>query len=242
MENKIPIFSYGSNSISQLKGRLENYDLISYPAYANGYKRIFCGYSKNWNGGVASLIKKKFIKTYGIVVYLDNNELSKLDLFEKNYLKENILCNVMINNNYIEVDCITYIAKDNKWNTFPSEQYLIAIKIMLEQHFSKIINYIIISKTNDDNNIENIQKWKFPKNINELSLISLFVTVNSYKNIQWNAPKNINNIVKKLNLINIFNIFDIKKYLINEKSFSNLNNELLNINHKKISYETSDNS
>ena len=237
MENKIPIFSYGSNSISQLKGRLENYDLISYPAYANGYKRIFCGYSKNWNGGVASLIKKKFVKTYGIVVYLDNNELSKLDLFEVNYLKENILCNVMINNNYIECNCITYIAKDNKWNTLPSEQYLTAIKTMLEEHFSKSINYIIISKIND-NNVENIKKWKFPKNINELSLISLFVIVNSYKNIPWNTPKNINNIVYKLNLINIFDINTFKKYLINDESFNNLNNQLFNINHKKLSYDT----
>ena len=78
-EIKIPIFSYGSNSLSQLKGRLQNLNLISYGAYVNGYKRIFCGHSNNWNGGIASLVEKKFMKTYGIVVYLDNHELSKLD-------------------------------------------------------------------------------------------------------------------------------------------------------------------
>lgn len=69
----------------------------------------------------------------------------------------------MIKDNYIEYKCITYISKDNKWISSPSEQYLISIKIMLEEHYSKIINYIIISKINDNNNIENIEKWKFPK-------------------------------------------------------------------------------
>jgi hypothetical protein len=237
MKNKIPVFSYGSNSISQLKGRLENFNLISYPAYVYGYKRIFCGYSNNWNGGVASLIKKKYIKTYGIVVYLDKNELSKLDSYEINYVKEEIICNIMINNNYIEYKCITYISKNNKWISLPSEQYLIAIKIMLEEHFSKFIDYIIISKIND-NNVENIKKWKFPKNIYKLSLISLFMIVNSYKDIPWNSPKNINNIRNKLNSINIFDIIDIKNYLINKESFNKLNNKLLNKNHKKISNDT----
>ena len=238
MESKIPVFSYGSNSISQLKGRIENFNLISYPAYAYGYKRIFCGYSNNWNGGVASLIKKNYIKTYGIVVYLDNNELSKLDLYESNYIKEEIICNVMIKDNYIECKCMTYISKDNKWISLPSEQYLISIKIMLEEHFSEFINYIIISKINDNNNIENIEKWKFPKNIYKLSLTSLFVIVNSYKNIPWNSPKNINNIRNKFNSINIFYINDIKNILIDEESFNKLNNKLFDKNHKKISYET----
>ena len=237
MENKIPIFSYGSNSISQLKGRVENFNLISYPAFVYGYKRIFCGYSNNWNGGVASLIKKKYIKTYGIVVYLDNNELSKLDSYEINYVKEEIVCNIMINNIYVECKCFTYIANDTKFLSLPSEQYLVAIKIMLEEHFSKFIDYLIISKIND-NNIENIEKWKFPKNIYELSLTSLFVIVNSYKNIPWIMPKNINNIRNKLNSVNIFDIIDIKKYLIKEESFNELNNLLFDKNHKKISYET----
>ena len=241
METKIPVFSYGSNSISQLKGRVKNFNLLSYPAYVYGYKRIFCGHSNNWNGGVASLIKKKFIKTYGIVVYLDNNELSKLDSYEINYVKKEIICNLMIKDNYIEhkcIKCITYISKDNKWISAPSEQYLISIKIMLDEHFSKFIDYIIISKINDNNNIENIEKWKFPKNIYELSLTSLFVIVNSYKYIPWKSPKNINNIKNKLNSVNIFDIIDIKKYLINDESFNELNNKLFDKNHKKILYDT----
>lgn len=233
MENKIPLFSYGSNSLSQLKGRVQNYDLISYPAYVNGYKRIFCGYSNNWNGGVASLIKKRFIKTYGIVVYLDKDELCKLDLFEINYTKQEIICNVMFDNIYIECKCFTYIANNNNWISLPSIQYLIAIKIMLEEHYSKNINYIIISSVK-----ENIKKWNFPKDINKLSLTSLFVIVNSYKNIPWILPKNVNTIIYKLNSVNIHDIDTLKKYLINEKKFNELNNELLRMYHKKLSNET----
>lgn len=233
MENKIPLFSYGSNSLSQLKGRVQNYDLISYPAYVNGYKRIFCGYSNNWNGGVASLIKKRFIKTYGIVVYLDKDELCKLDLFEINYTKQEIICNVMFDNIYIECKCFTYIANNNNWISLPSIQYLIAIKIMLEEHYSRNINYIIISSVK-----ENIKKWNFPKDINKLSLTSLFVIVNSYKNIPWILPKNVNTIIYKLNSVNIHDIDTLKKYLINEEKFNELNNKLSKLYHKKLSNET----
>jgi hypothetical protein len=115
-------------------------------------------------------------------VYLDNNELSKLDSFEKIYTKKEVKCQIMINEIYNECKCLTYIANDNTWLSPPSEQYLIAIKIMLDENFRNN-NYIIISKINENNKIENIQKWTI-KNINELSLVSLFVIVNKYKDTE----------------------------------------------------------
>lgn len=236
IENKIPVFSYGSNSISQLRGRLINFTLKSYPAYIDGYKRIFCGHSNNWNGGIASLIKKKYIRTYGSIVYLDKNELSKLDSFEKIYTKKKIKCQIMINKIYYECTCLTYIANDNTWLSPPSEQYLISIKIMLDENFRNN-NYIIISKINENKKIENIQKWTI-KNINELSLVSLFVIVNQNKDIPWCVPKVINKIIYKLNLIDIFNINTLKKYLVNKDYFKELNNKLVYKNHTKISDET----
>jgi hypothetical protein len=235
IENKISIFSYGSNSISQLRGRLENLNLKSYPAYVDGYKRIFCGHSHNWGGGVATLIKKKYIRTYGSIVYLDKNELSKLDSFEKIYTKEEISCKIMINNIYSECKCLTYIANDNKWSSPPSEQYLVAINMMLYENFSD--KYIIISKLNEHNKIENIQKWTI-KNINELSLISLFVIVNQHRVIPWRMPKPINSIVYKLNSIDIFDIDSLKEYLIDENIFSELNNKLEYKYYSKFSNET----
>jgi len=232
MEYKIPIFSYGSNSIYQLKGRINNNNLISYPAFINGYKRIFCGHSNNWNGGVASLVKKKYIKTYGIVVYVDQNELSKLDSYETNYTKHEILCNVMINNTYIECKCFTYICNNNNWVSYPSEQYLMAIQIMLEEHFLNVLDYIIISKINENNSIENIQKWKFKKKNDKISITSFFLIVNTYKIVPWKVPYDINNIVAKLNLININDIDSLKE------SLPKLNNKLLKINKTKLSLDT----
>lgn len=233
MEYKNAVFCYGSNSIEQLKGRLSNNDLVSYSAYLDRYKRIFCGYSKNWNGGVASLIHKKFNKTYGIIVFLTQDELLKLDSYEINYTRKEINCYVMINNIYILHKCFTYFANNNNWIEYPSQQYLISIKIMLNEYFS--FNYIIISKINDSNKIENLHKWNFPKDINSLSLESLFIIVNSFKNNKWNVPTDINKIVNKLKLINITNIDILKTFLINKEKFNELNNLLAINNHSKLS-------
>jgi hypothetical protein len=104
---------------------------------------------------------------------------------------------------------------------------------MLEEHYSKNINYIIISSVK-----ENIKKWNFPKDVDKLSLTSLFVIVNSYKNIPWILPKNVNNIIYKLNSVNIHDIDTLKKYLINEEKFNELNNKLSKLYHKKLSNET----
>lgn len=130
-----PVFSYGSNSISQLRARVDNLTLQSHPGYINDYKRIFCNYSKKWNGGVATLIHKKNIKTYGIIVYLTQEELEKLDSYEINYRKELLDCYLIQKNQEKDekIDCIVYISNDNTWIKSPSQQYLIAIKVMLEE-------------------------------------------------------------------------------------------------------------
>ena len=107
---------------------------------------------------------------------------------------------------------------------------------MLDENF-KNNNYIIISKINENNKIENIQKWII-RNINELSLVSLFVIVNQYKDTPWRMPKVINNIIYKLNSIDIFDINTLKKYLSNKDYFIDLNNKLEYKNHTKISDET----
>ena len=47
------VFSYGSNGIQQLRQRLKNSKLQFKPAILPNSLRIFCGASKNWEGGVA---------------------------------------------------------------------------------------------------------------------------------------------------------------------------------------------
>jgi cation transport regulator ChaC len=233
-----PVFSYGSNSISQIRARVDNLTLQSYPGYINDYKRIFCNYSKKWDGGVATLISKKNIKTYGIIVYLTQEELEKLDTYEINYHKELLECILIQKNQEQEklkeekeekINCIVYISNDNTWVQPPSQQYLTAIKVMLEGCHNQ--SYIIISGFIDDK-LTNLEKWSFDKNINNLSLESLFVLINSKKEKPWIMPKTLQCIIKKLNAINIYDIYDLIK------DFEFLNNKLQEKNYNTFSEET----
>lgn len=251
-----PLFSYGSNSINQLRARVDNLTLQSYPGYINDYKRIFCNYSKKWDGGVATLIPKKNIKTYGIIVYLTKEELEKLDNYEINYHKELLEC-ILIHKNQKEekINCIVYISNDNTWVQPPSIQYLTAIKVMLEE-FQRLPgglapdaenldllqsdgacvrlhnqSYIIISGF-IDNKLTNLEKWKLQKENNNLNLESLFVLVNSKKEKPWIMPKTLQYIIKKLNAINIYDIYDLIK------DFEYLNNKLEEKNYNTFSEET----
>jgi cation transport regulator ChaC len=243
-----PVFSYGSNSISQLRARVNNLTLQSYPGYINDYKRIFCNYSKKWDGGVATLIPKKNIKTYGIIVYLTQEELEKLDSYEINYRKELLECYLIQKNQEKEekIDCIVYVSNDNTWIQSPSQQYLTAIKVMLEefQLFSggfvpdvekvdliHTQSYIIISGF-IDGKLTNLEKWSFDRNINNLSLESLFVIINSKKEKPWIMPKTLGHIIKKLNAINIYDKYDLIK------NFEYLNNKLQEKNYNTFSEET----
>lgn len=78
------VFSFGSNSVKQLRGRVGNPDILSKEARAKGWQRIFAGAHKNWNfGGVASMHPcEGDCVTYGAVVWLNDEELARLDVFE----------------------------------------------------------------------------------------------------------------------------------------------------------------
>ena len=237
--SKYAIFSYGSNSLKQLQGRLNNPLLKSYDAYTLNYKRIFCGYSKNWNGGVASLIPCNNEKTEGIVVFLNKEEIEILDKYEKNYNKQKIICNVLyksLNKEFfIEEECIVYIANNNDFIIVPSMQYLVAINLMLNQHNKN--NTINISGL-INNNLVNIKTWNFPKNIKNLNLYALFIIINSYKKKPWKVPKDLNKIIEKLNLININNIEDLNIFIKNDNGYNYINNKLKNNSLTKMSLNT----
>jgi hypothetical protein len=213
------LFSYGSNSIYQLRARVENYSLQSYPAYVEGYKRIFCENSQQWKGAIATLYPKKYAITYGIIVYLTDEELNKLDEYEKHYTKQELCATFFLTNETIQ--CITYISNNNIWLCHPSNQYLTAIQVMLNEHY--INKYIIISSL-IDNKIVNHEKWYFHKNL--LTIESLCILVNTKKKIPWKIPMEMNSIVHKLGIIHINNINDFKLYLQNYNTFNELNLKL----------------
>ena len=152
MESKIAVFCFGSNSAKQLRARVKNDTLISHASYLVGYKRIFAGKAKSWDGGgVASLIQTKnsHDKCVGTLVFLTEKELQLLDRFEgidegndpfcsdcsiNVYRREWLdayLCDQvssMTTDTTIsicnQVKAIAYIKNDHEWKEYPSEKYL----------------------------------------------------------------------------------------------------------------------
>lgn len=135
------LFSYGSNSVEQLKIRLSIDRVLLYKkAYIKDYIRIFAGKSKKWDGCVSSIYPKKDKKVYGIAIEINDDELNKLNEFEFGYCLE--IKKIIIEEE--EIDCYVYIKKNNKFNLLPSESYLNAINIMLNNRIYKKNRKIMI--------------------------------------------------------------------------------------------------
>lgn len=102
------LFSFGSNNINQLLDRLNckivrkeypfhknmlaiwakekdtgrEREFLFIPAYMENHGRAFRGWSDNWGGGVATIIKKKGVNVYGYIVLLRREDLDILDQYE----------------------------------------------------------------------------------------------------------------------------------------------------------------
>jgi len=100
---------------------------------------------------------------------------------------------------------------------------------MLEEFHNQ--SHIIISGF-IDNKLTNLEKWKLQKENNNLNLESLFILVNSKKEKPCIMPKTLQYIIKKLNAINIYDIYDLIK------EFEYLNNKLQEKNYNIFSEET----
>ena len=78
------LFSYGSNSLQQLQGRITAPPaLTAAPAVALDYVRVFCGSSARWCGGsVASMVPAPGHVCFGMVATLTPQQLEQLKEFE----------------------------------------------------------------------------------------------------------------------------------------------------------------
>lgn len=133
------VFSYGSNSIAQLRARVENPNLAAEPSRAKSWLRIFCVRTMTWGGAAASLIPSKDSVTYGSVVLLSDEELSRLDRFEGGYHKEELDVEIYRDDDWIVAKAIVYLANSLHWTDPPSEAYLCAIHVNLREQFHTIM-------------------------------------------------------------------------------------------------------
>ena len=130
------LFSYGSNSGKQLRGRIERGHqeaLETKPAHLKGYRRIFCMDSPSWGGGYASVNPSEGGVTYGNVAELSADDFTRLDRFEGGYRREKLMVTLQPDS---VVPAWTYIANKSTFVRPPPDAYLTAIHIMLREHFS----------------------------------------------------------------------------------------------------------
>lgn len=156
----LKIFSYGSNHMNQLKTRIEKESDIDFnSAYISNYTRIFAGYSKRWNGGVASIYPNKGDRVYGSVFYLTKDEIEKLDKFEGGYTRSIINIMEKLNGEYQASKAFVYIKIEIYYSHFPSEDYLLAILKMHNESDREEKKNISIRGIDENNEIKEISVW-----------------------------------------------------------------------------------
>ena len=124
------LFSYGSNNTTQLKQRTGSFTLNPISGYIQDYVRIFAGDSKIRNGGIASIYPLPGKRVYGSLIYLTNQELKKLDKYENGY--ERVVMKINVSNKKT-IDSYVYIRKNYMYDKPPSEEYLRAIRLNLDE-------------------------------------------------------------------------------------------------------------
>lgn len=123
------LFSYGSNSTTQLENRIGR-KFESMPAILFNHVRVFGGYSNHWKGAVASVVPFKNKVVHGSVVSLTQTELDKLDTFETDYYR--VSYKVLVTYPIIKfITAQVYIKNNIDFVQRPSDEYLNAIKQML---------------------------------------------------------------------------------------------------------------
>lgn len=205
------IFSYGSNSISQLRGRTNNNSLVSEAAYVNDIIRIFV--LNGWGfGGVASLHKKKDEITLGSLVTMSLNDLKKLHIYELDNYK---LCEIVVNriSDDKPINAMTYIAKNPAFSKIPSEEYCVAIYKHLQENNHDVEALNIYGFNPESNTVEQVSTWKHP-GLPNLTIPGLFVEVNVERikrnATPWVMPKQIYEIETILDRININTVDDLQ--------------------------------
>lgn len=131
INRSIWLFCYGSNNPSRLAQRLGR-PVQGVGAYLPGYERIFRGYSRQWESGVASLrpTRQRGRAVYGYATQVSAEELEKLDIYEGvsngAYERKTFKIIVIEDGSEKYVNAVAYVHTSGAFN-LPSQAYLQAI-------------------------------------------------------------------------------------------------------------------
>lgn len=75
-------FAYGSNLVArQMTARCPS-ARVAGPAYLDGWRITFGGYSPSWQGAVADVVRSEGARVPGVLYWLDPSDLERLDSYE----------------------------------------------------------------------------------------------------------------------------------------------------------------
>ena len=117
-------FAYGSNlNRRQMAERFPNCQ-PKFTAELPNYRLIFTGWSRQWQGGVASIKPSRGDKVLGAIYEISDKDLPRLDKYEGYPDTYNRLKVTLYRDTGEAVEAITYIKNQQSEETKPSPGYL----------------------------------------------------------------------------------------------------------------------
>ena len=188
----IPVFSYGSNSAAQLRGRLGKESIVAHKALLPNHSRIFVKHSATWGGGVASVTEVTGKDCHGSLVYLDADDFQTLTGFEGGYTARGLLVTNLATG--VNLVAQTFVADDPSFQSPPSEAYKAAIWSHLVDVGWPIETWcgLTVRRVVGPGEVEALEEWKMPPPV-ECALETLAVLVNNHprKEARWTMPKRV---------------------------------------------------
>ena len=220
--NSIVLFSYGSISLAQLRGRISPPLDKNECALAVDYERIFAGFSSSWGGGVASLHPREGARTLGSIVNLTLSQLKEFSAFEYGYELKSI--DVIKISNQERMSAVTFIKEDPDFILLPSEAYLTAIHSHLQEACTpppiEIVGY------SQSGRVVMNEGWRYPDSHSRVGIPAFLVIANSRRVSRglssWAMPATMVAATNSLEKAAVHSVNDLSVALHNTDNFKQL--------------------
>ncbi len=121
-------FAYASNlNKKQMQERAPESKPMFMATLPN-YKLLFTGWSRQWKGGVATILLSRGDKVRGAIYEISDKDLRRLDNYEgypHSYSRINV---TVFDEDSTAVEAVTYIRKQRLDDSQPSKEYLAVIQ------------------------------------------------------------------------------------------------------------------
>lgn len=155
-------FAYGSNNLEQLAYRVGRKSGFKHElGVMKDNALIFAGYSRLWDGGIASFQHVRGAELHGTVVELTAKEFEELDAYENGYKRVYRRIHVTGMPDSV-IHAYVYLKENHAFCCMPSTRYMNAIYKNIRK---KKIDIHIVSS--DNKTLQRVGVWRFNKGIEE---------------------------------------------------------------------------